>query len=233
MVTVKVAERANSIEYAIRDVIDNAGEAIKNGKKIFPLNIGDPVAFDFPTPDHIKQALIEAVKTNKNYYSPSEGIPELKQAIIGKEKKVNNVNIPKGNVVITSGVSEGIQMLLSSLVEDGDEILVPGPAYPPYISYSKFWNGKPITYETLEGENWQPNPEDIRKKISEKTQAIILINPNNPTGALTNKKIVKKILDIAGEYNLTVISDEIYDQIRYVEEFVSTSKLAKDIPVVG
>ena len=233
MVTVKVAERANSIEYAIRDVIDNAGEAIKNGKKIFPLNIGDPVAFDFPTPDHIKQALIEAVKTNKNYYSPSEGIPELKQAIIGKEKKVNNVNIPKGNVVITSGVSEGIQMLLSSLVEDGDEILVPGPAYPPYISYSKFWNGKPITYETLEGENWQPNPEDIRKKISEKTQAIILINPNNPTGAITNKKIVKKILDIAGEHNLTVISDEIYDQIRYVEEFVSTSKLAKDIPVVG
>ena len=233
MVTVKVAKRANSIEYAIRDVIDNAGEAIKNGKKIFPLNIGDPVAFDFPTPDHIKQALIEAIKTNKNYYSPSEGIPELKQAIIEKEKKVNNVNIPEGNVIITSGVSEGIQMLLSSLVEDGDEILIPGPAYPPYISYSKFWNGKPITYETLEEENWQPNPEDILKKISEKTQAIVLINPNNPTGALTNKNIVKKILDIAGEHNLTVISDEIYDQIRYVKEFVSTSKLAKDIPVVG
>lgn len=233
MVTVKVAKRADSIEYAIRDVIDIAGEAITNGKKIFPLNIGDPVAFDFPTPDHIKQALIEAIETNKNYYSPSEGIPELKQAIVEKEKKINNVNISKGNVIITSGVSEGIQMLLSSLIEEGDEILVPGPAYPPYISYSKFWNGKPITYETLEKEKWQPNPEDIRKKISEKTRAIVLINPNNPTGALTNKKIVKKILDIAGEHNLTVISDEIYDQIRYVEEFVSTSKLAKDVPVVG
>ena len=233
MVTVKVAKRADSIEYAIRDVIDIAGEAITNGKKIFPLNIGDPVAFDFPTPDHIKQALIEAIETNKNYYSPSEGIPELKQAIVEKEKKINNVNISKGNVIITSGVSEGIQMLLSSLIEEGDEILVPGPAYPPYISYSKFWNGKPITYETLEKEKWQPNPEDIRKKISEKTRAIVLINPNNPTGALTNKKIVKKILDIAGEHNLTLISDEIYDQIRYVEEFVSTSKLAKDVPVVG
>ncbi len=233
MVTVKVAKRADSIEYAIRDVIDIAREAITNGKKIFPLNIGDPVAFDFPTPDHIKQALIEAIETNKNYYSPSEGIPELKQAIVEKEKKINNVNISKGNVIITSGVSEGIQMLLSSLIEEGDEILVPGPAYPPYISYSKFWNGKPITYETLEKEKWQPNPEDIRKKISEKTRAIVLINPNNPTGALTNKKIVKKILDIAGEHNLTVISDEIYDQIRYVEEFVSTSKLAKDVPVVG
>jgi len=233
MVSVKVAERANSIEYAIRDVIDNVGEAIKNGKKIFPLNIGDPVAFDFPTPDHIKQALIEAIKTNKNYYSQSEGIPLLKQAIVNKEKKINGVNIPEGNVIITSGVSEGICMLISSLLETGDELLVPGPAYPPYISYSKFWNGNPITYETIEKENWQPNPEDIRNKISEKTRAILLINPNNPTGALTNEKIVKQVLDIAGEYNLLVISDEIYDQIRYVEDFVSTSKLAKDIPVVG
>jgi aspartate/methionine/tyrosine aminotransferase len=233
MVSVKVAERANSIEYAIRDVIDNAGYATKNGKKIFPLNIGDPVAFDFPTPNHIKQALIEAITTDKNYYSPSEGIPELKQAIIEKEKIVNHVSIPNGNVIITSGVSEGIQMLISSLIEDGDEILVPGPAYPPYISYSNFCNGTPITYETTEEENWQPNTEDIRKKISEKTRAIVLINPNNPTGALTKKKSVKEILDIAGEFGLTVISDEIYDQIIYDEDFVSTSNLAKDIPVVG
>lgn len=233
MVAIKVAERANSIEYAIRDVMDNVGYATKNGKKIFRLNIGDPVAFDFPTPDHIKNALIDAINSDKNYYSESEGIPELKQAIIEKEKKVNSVSIPQGNVVITSGVSEGIQMVMSSLIEQGDEILIPGPAYPPYISYSKFWNGTPITYETIEEENWQPNPEDIRKKITEKTRAITIINPNNPTGALTKTKFVKEILDIAGEYGLTVISDEIYDQIRYEEKFVSTSKLAKDIPVVG
>jgi aspartate/methionine/tyrosine aminotransferase len=233
MVSVKVAKRANSIEYAIRDVIDNAGFAMKNGKKFFPLNIGDPVAFDFPTPAHIKQALIEAINTDKNYYSPSEGISELIQAIIEKEKKVNHVSIPQGNVIITSGVSEGIQMVLSSLLEGGDEILIPGPAYPPYISYSNFWNGKPVTYETLEEENWQPNIDDIRKKISQRTSTIVIINPNNPTGAVAKKKIVKEILEIAGEYNLTVISDEIYDQIRYVENFESTSSLATDIPVVG
>jgi aspartate/methionine/tyrosine aminotransferase len=233
MITVKVSKRANSIEYAIRDVMENVEYAIKNGKKIFPLNIGDPVAFDFPTPAHIKQALIDAIKTEKNYYSPSEGIPELIQAIIEKEKKVNQISIPQGNVIITSGVSEGIQMVLSSLIEEGDEILVPGPAYPPYISYSKFWNGKPVTYQTLEEENWQPNTEDIRKKITEKTRAIVIINPNNPTGAVTKKKIVKEILEIAGEHNLTVISDEIYDQIRYVEDFESTSRIAKDIPIVG
>ncbi|KON32849.1 MAG: alanine aminotransferase [miscellaneous Crenarchaeota group-6 archaeon AD8-1] len=233
MVSIRIAKRANSIEYAIRDVIDNAGYATENGKKIFQLNIGDPVAFDFPTPNHIQQALIEAIKTDKNFYSPSEGIPELKQAIVDKEKKVNNVNITSEKVVITSGVSEGIQMLISSLIEEGDEILIPGPAYPPYISYSKFYNGKPITYQTIENENWQPNTEDIRKKISEKTKAILLINPNNPTGALTKKRNVKEILDIAGENGLLVISDEIYDQIRYSEDFMSTSQLAKDIPVVG
>ena len=233
MGSIRIAKRANSIEYAIRDVIDNAGYATENGKEIFQLNIGDPVAFDFPTPNHIQQALIEAIKTDKNFYSPSEGIPELKQAIVDKEKKVNNVNITTEKVVITSGVSEGIQMLISSLIEEGDEILIPGPAYPPYISYSKFYNGKPITYQTIEKENWQPNTEDIRKKISEKTKAILLINPNNPTGALTKKRNVKEILDIAGEHKLLVISDEIYDQIRYSEDFMSTSQLAKDIPVVG
>jgi alanine-synthesizing transaminase len=233
VVKVKVTARANAIEYAIRDVVVNAGLLATMGKKIFHLNIGDPVAFDFPTPQHIKQALIEAVQKEKNYYSPSEGLPELRQAITEKEKRVNDVNITAENVLITSGVSEGIEMLTSVLVEEGDEILVPGPAYPPYISYSKSFGGTPITYETIEEENWQPNIDDLRSKISEKTRAIVIINPNNPTGALYKKKMVKQILDVAGEHDLLVLSDEIYDQIRYTEEYVSTAHLAKDLPVVG
>jgi aspartate/methionine/tyrosine aminotransferase len=233
VVTVKVSARAKAIEYAIRDVIVNAGPITKMGKKIFYLNIGDPVAFDFPTPPHIKQALIEAVQSGENYYSPSEGIPELRQAIAEKEKRVNDVSIPAENVLITSGVSEGIRMLMSALIEKGDEILIPGPAYPPYISYAKAFDGKPITYETLEEENWQPNIDDLRSKITEKTRAIVIINPNNPSGALYRKKVVKQMLDIAGEHDLLVLSDEIYDQIRYVEDFASTAHLAKDLPVVG
>jgi alanine-synthesizing transaminase len=233
VVKVKVTARANAIEYAIRDVVVNAGLLATMGKKIFHLNIGDPVAFDFPTPQHIKQALIEAVQKEKNYYSPSEGLPELRQAIAEKEKRVNGVNITAENVLITSGVSEGIEMLTSVLVEEGDEILVPGPAYPPYISYSKSFGGTPITYETIEEENWQPNIDDLRSKISEKTRAIVIINPNNPTGALYKKKMVKQILDVAGEHDLLVLSDEIYDQIRYTEDFASTAHLAKDLPIVG
>jgi alanine-synthesizing transaminase len=233
VVKVKVTARANAIEYAIRDVVVNAGLLATMGKKIFHLNIGDPVAFDFPTPQHIKQALIEAVQKEKNYYSPSEGLPELRQAIAEKEKRVNGVNITAENVLITSGVSEGIEMLTSVLVEEGDEILVPGPAYPPYISYSKSFGGTPITYETIEEENWQPNIDNLRSKISEKTRAIVIINPNNPTGALYKKKMVKQILDVAGEHDLLVLSDEIYDQIRYTGDYFSTANLAKDLPVVG
>jgi alanine-synthesizing transaminase len=230
---VKVTARAQAVEYAIRDVVVNAGLLATMGKKIFYLNIGDPVAFDFPTPPHIKQALIEAVQSGENYYAPSEGVPELRQAIVEKEKRVNGVSIAAENVLITSGVSEGIRMVISALIEKGDEILVPGPAYPPYISYSKAYDGTPITYETIEEENWQPNIDDLRSKISEKTRVIVIVNPNNPSGALYRKKVVKQILDIAGEHDLLVLSDEIYDQIRYIEEYVSTAHLAKDLPVVG
>ncbi len=233
MVKVKVAERANTIEYAIRDVLATASQFIKMGKKIFYLNIGDPVAFDFHTPKHIKEALIEAVQSGKNYYSPSEGIPELRKAIAEKEKRVNDVDIAAENVLVTLGVSEAIQMLIAALIENGDEILVPGPAYPPYVSYSKAFNGTPITYETVEDENWQPNIDDLRNKISEKTRAIVIINPNNPSGALYSRKMVRQMLDLAGEHDLLVLSDEIYDQIRYVEDYVSTACLAKDLPVVG
>jgi alanine-synthesizing transaminase len=233
VVNVKVTARSKAIEYAIRDVIVNAGPITKMGKKIFYLNIGDPVAFDFPTPNHIKQALIEAVQSGENNYSPSEGVSELRQAIAEKEKRVNNVSIAAENVLITSGVSEGIRMLISALIERGDEILVPGPAYPPYISYAKAYDGTPITYETLEEENWQPNIDDLRSKISEKTRAIIINNPNNPSGALYRKKVVKQMVDVAAEHDLLVLSDEIYDQIRFTEDFASTAQLAKDLPVVG
>jgi alanine-synthesizing transaminase len=233
VVNVKVSARAKAIEYAIRDVIVNAGPITKMGKKIIYLNIGDPVAFDFPTPQHIKQALIDAVQSGENNYAPSEGVPELRQAIAEKEKRVNGVNVAAENVLVTSGVSEGIQMVISAIIEKGDEILVPGPAYSPYISYSKAYDGTPITYQTVEEENWQPNIDDLRSKISEKTRAIVIINPNNPSGALYSKKMVKQILDVAGEHDLLVLSDEIYDQIRYVEDYFSTAHLAKDLPVVG
>jgi alanine-synthesizing transaminase len=230
---VKVTKRAKTVEYAIRDVIGYTEQLVKDGRKIYYLNIGDPAAFDFSTPQNVKEALCKAVEDDDNYYSPSEGRAELREAIVKKEKRVNGVNISANNVLVTEGISEGIQMILAALVEKGDEILFPGPTYPPYISYTKFFDGTPVAYETVEEENWQPNIDDLRKKISKKTRAIVITNPNNPTGSLYGRKTIKQILDIAGENNLLVLSDEIYDQITYEKEFVSTAYLAKDVPVVG
>jgi alanine-synthesizing transaminase len=233
LANVKVTERVRTIEYAIRDVIVHAKQLAKTGKKIYYLNIGDPVAFDFDTPLHVKQALTDAVREGANSYSPSEGLLELRQAISEKEKRVNDVDISADDIIVTAGISEGIQMVTAALIDAGDEILLPGPTYPPYLSYTKFFGGKPITYKTVEENGWQPSIEDLRSKISEKTRGIVIINPNNPCGALYEEKVVKQILDLAGEYDIPVLSDEIYDQITYAGKFVSTAYLAKDVPVIG
>jgi aspartate/methionine/tyrosine aminotransferase len=233
LANVKVTKRASNIEYAIRDVIVHTQELIKNGKKIYYLNIGDPAAFDFKTPQYVKDALCKAIDEDNNYYSVSEGRPELREAIVRKEKRVNNVDITSNNVIVTEGISEGIEMVLAALVEKGDEILFPGPTYPPYISYTKFFEGTPVSYETIEDEGWIPNIDDLRSKISPKTRAIVITNPNNPTGSVYSAKCIKEMLDIAGEHNLPVLSDEIYDQLTYEKPFVSTANLSKDVPVVG
>jgi alanine-synthesizing transaminase len=233
LASVEVTVRVKAIEYAIRDIIVHAKEIAKTGKKIFYLNIGDPVAFDFRTPPHVRQALSKAVEEGANNYSPSEGLPELRQAVAEKERRINGVSVSAEDVIVTSGISEGIQMTMAALIDEGDEILLPGPSYPPYISYAKFFGGKPVTYETVEEDGWQPNVDDLRRKISKRTRGVVIINPNNPCGALYGEKIVKQIIDLAAEHDLLILSDEIYDQITYTENFVSTAHLSKDVPVVG
>jgi len=233
LANVRIAERVRTIEYAIRDVIVYARALAKAGRKVYYLNIGDPVAFDFDTPEHIKRALFEAVRSGANAYSASEGLLELREAISEKEKRVNGVDVSAEDVIVTSGISEGIQMVMAAIVEAGDEILLPGPTYPPYISYARFFGGKPVTYRTVEEDGWQPDIDDLRRKVSDKTRAIVVINPNNPCGALYGEKVLRQILDVAAEYEIPVISDEIYDQLVFEKRFVSTASLAKDVPVIG
>jgi alanine-synthesizing transaminase len=228
----KITERARHLEYAIRDVVEYARKLEEKGQELIYLNIGDPLLFDFDTPEHVKKALIQAVKDGFNCYSPSEGIAELRDAICEKEKRVGGVKILPEDVIISDGVSEAIQMVLGALIEKGEQILVPGPAYPPYVSYTEFFDGEALQYRTVEEEGWQPDLDDLRSKITDKTRAIVVINPNNPCGALYDRKVVKAIADLAGEYKLLLISDEIYDQIAY-DHMVSTASVAKDVPVIG
>ncbi len=227
----KVSSRVRDVEYAIRDIIVYARELERKGKDIIYLNIGDPVLYDFKTPKHIKEALTNAVLNDKNNYAPSEGVKELREAIAEQERKKGLSANPE-DVLVTNGVSEGVDMVMASILEPGDEILVPGPCYPPYSSYAKLYGGKPVEYSSIEEDGWMPDIDDLKAKINDKTVAITIINPNNPTGAVYNGKILKELVQVAAENDLYLICDEIYDRVVFDQEFVSIAKYAQDAPLI-
>jgi len=225
-----VSKKVVGVEYAIRDVAIAAKKVEQQGRKVEYLNIGDPVLYGFQPPDNVKEALIKAVRNNENYYSPSEGIPELRAAIAEKEHS-KGLAVDGDDILVTNGISEGLDMVISSIVEDGDEVLLPGPYYPPYASYVRLRGGVPVEF-AVEMNNSKPDIDDIRSKITSKTVAICLISPNNPTGVVFNENSLKELVDIANEYNLYILCDEIYDQIVFDEKFVGIGKVAGDSPVI-
>ncbi len=226
----KVSKKVAGVEYAIRDIVSAAREIEQQGKSVDYLNIGDPVQFGFQPPDNVKQALIDAVNKGNNFYTQSEGLPELLDAIAKKENS-KGLSIGPENVVVTNGVSEGLDMVISSIVEDGDEVLLPGPYYPPYASYVRLHGGKPIEF-AVDFKNSRPDIDDIKAKISSKTVAICLISPNNPTGLVFDETALKQIVDIANEHDLYLICDEIYDKIIFDQEFTGIGKVAGNSPVI-
>ncbi len=228
--TLKVSKKVAGVEYAIRDIVSAATKLEKQGKKIQYLNIGDPVLYGFQPPDHVKEALIKAIQKGENYYAPSEGLPELRDLISQKEHK-KGLSVSSDDILVTNGVSEGLDMIMSSIVEEGDEVLLPGPYYPPYASYIRLHGGIPIEF-AVDLDNSTPDIDDIRSKITPKTIAICLISPNNPTGVVFNEKALKDLVDVANENNLYIICDEIYDQIVFDEKFVGIGKVAGTSPVI-
>jgi len=226
----KVSKKVAGVEYAIRDIVSAAREIEQQGKPVDYLNIGDPVQFGFQPPDNVKQALIDAVNKGNNFYTQSEGLPELLDAIAEKENS-KGLSIGPENIVVTNGVSEGLDMVISSIVEDGDEVLLPGPYYPPYASYVRLHGGKPIEF-AVDFKNSRLDVDDIKAKISSKTVAICLISPNNPTGLVFDETALKQIVDIANEHDLYLICDEIYDKIVFDQEFTGIGKVAGNSPVI-
>lgn len=229
------ARRATELEYAIRDVVIPARRIEAQGHQVLKLNIGDPAPFDFPVPPHMVEALAKATQTAAyNGYGPSEGDPELRQAIADRERRRNGLSVDPNDVYVGTGVTEVLQMLLGATLSPGDEFLVPDPAYSPYEGLAKFFDATPTHYATDEADGWQPDVDAMRKAITPKTRAIALINPNNPTGALYSEKRLKEIVDLAGEHEdqLYLVSDEIYDDMTLDGKHVATAALTKDVPVV-
>lgn len=228
---IKPAFRTLQVEYAIRDIVEASEEAKKAGKDLIYLNIGDPVKYGFKTPDSIIEVVCQALWKNYNSYSDSPGIPEAIEAI-------RNYALKKGiepiDIYITQGATEAIEFAISALVNSEENILLPCPCYPLYQAIISKFRIEPRYYFLDENKNWEPDIESIESLIDKKTRAIVIINPNNPTGAIYSKEALKKIVEIAQKYNLVIFSDEIYDQYILEDnlEHVSIASLSNSVPVV-
>ncbi len=226
------AKRTEKVTYAIRDVVLEAKKLKAQGKKILHLNIGDPNKYDFVTPPHIIEAAHKAMKANLNGYADSAGVDEAREAI-AKEAGRTGIDTFKDGVLLTTGVSEGIELALNCLVNPGENILTPVPGYPVYTAVVHKVEATLNQYLTDEENGWQPDLDDIQKRINDKTRGIIIINPNNPTGSLYSKSTLDEIIDLANEHDLVIFSDEIYSKILFDgETHHSTASLVKDIPVL-
>lgn len=228
-----LSKRVSTIEYAIRDLVVEAQKVEKTGKKVLYANIGDPLKYDFSPPQAMMEALHAAVHAGHNYYGDSQGDLEFRQAIAEREKRVAHANITANDVIVTAGVSEAIMFLTAAVIENGDQALLAGPGYPPYISYTKFFGGEPVFYRTIEENGWQPDIRDMEKKISGKTKFLLVINPNNPTGAMYDRATLKEIANLAGQHNLTLVADEVYDLLSFDKKFTSMASIVGDVPMIG
>lgn len=224
---IRPSSRSDLVSYPIRDIVVEAKQLEKKeGIKMTYLNIGDPSPFGFRPPQHVLDAIAEALKENYSAYAPSEGDPELRQEIAKYE------GVEERDVFVTAGLSEGIDFLFQSLVDPGKNILLPLPTYPLYSTKQRLSYG-PLDFYDCD-ENYEPALEDLRKKISPYTKAILVISPNNPTGKVYSRKTMEGIVNIAGEYGLPIIADDAYEHILLDEsDYVNMRGIHKDVPIVS
>ncbi len=230
MYQIKKSSKLNNVLYDVRGpVVEEAERMEEAGTQILKLNIGNPAPFGFRTPDEVIYDMRQQL-TECEGYSPAKGLFSARKAIMqyAQLKKIPNVSID--DIYTGNGVSELINICMSALLDDGDEILIPSPDYPLWTACATLAGGKAVHYICDEASEWYPDMEDIKKKINDRTKAIVIINPNNPTGALYPKEVLQQIADIAREHHLIIFSDEIYDRlVMDGEEHVSIASLAPDL----
>ena len=228
---IAAASRLHNVRYAIRDLACVADEVIKQGHKVLPLNVGDPLSFDFQTPPHIIEAVHKAMRDGKNGYAPSDGIPEALEAIRGEAARKGITMVR--DVFVTSGVSETVDLCLSALVNPDEDLLTPSPDYPLYSAVLCKLGIRLNAYDLNEDDAWQPELADIERKITPHTRGIVLINPNNPTGSLCTRQMLEQVAELARRHNLIVFADEIYDKLILEDTaHLAFAAVAPDVPCV-
>src|SRR5436305_7430087 len=229
---IRTARRMADVTYAVRDVVVLARQAEALGKQIIGLNIGDPCQFDFRTPEPVVEAIVKALRDNKTSHSASEGIPEAREAIRRDAEERKGIKSVQ-DVLIGHGASEPIELLLNALLEPGEAVLLPSPGYPLYSAVLAKLSARELYYKLDESNGWQPDPDDIARRVDAGTRALVLINPNNPTGSVAGRETLEAVLEIAARHQLLVLSDAIYDQLRIAPgtDFVATAALRDDVPI--
>lgn len=222
---IEPSKKSELVSYPIRDIVQEAKVLEKQGKDMIYLNIGDPGPFGFRPPQHILDTIHDALKNNYSGYAPSEGDPELRKVAAKHE------GVEEKDIFVVNGLSEGVDFLFQALIDPGRNMLLPSPTYPLYLTKQRISFGSEVFYNT--DEEWQPDLDDMRKKINKYTKAILVISPNNPTGAVYPRKTLKEIVNIAGEHKLPIISDDAYELLVFEGEKANLRELHKDVPLVS
>ncbi len=229
--TLDQSTKLQNVLYEIRGPVNSEAERMEaDGHRILKLNTGNPAVFGFEAPDVIMRDMIAALPTAQGY-STSKGIISARRAVFSRYEVIPDFpTFDVEDVYLGNGVSELITMTTQALLNDGDEVLIPSPDYPLWTAATSLAGGKPVHYLCDEEDDWNPSIEDIRAKVTERTKAIVVINPNNPTGAVYSREVLQKIVDVAREHSLLILADEIYDKILYDDaKHINIASLCPDL----
>ena len=228
---IPVAERVRGFSYAIRNIVVEARKIEASGRMVRYLNIGDPIIFGFRTPPHMIEAVERAMREGDNGYAPSAGILSAREAV-ATECIQRGMAMNPDRVVVTSGTSEGIELALTALAGPGDEVLIPVPTYPLYTAVLAKIGARPVFYRTDERRGWQPDVDHIRSLITSATRALVVIDPNNPTGATYSAEARRALVDLSYQHNFPLLADEVYADLAFDGPVPAIAALNPDAPVI-
>ena len=212
---VRKSDKLNDVLYDIRGPVMAEAERLEQeGHRILKMNIGNPAPFGFEAPEEVLVDMLRTLPTAQGY-SDSQGIYSARKAVMQYNQRMGISGVEIDDVYMGNGVSELITMSLSALLNAGDEVLVPAPDYPLWTAATRLAGGTPVHYRCNEEADWSPDVEDLRSKITDRTVALVVINPNNPTGAVYSKEVLSELVEVAREHDLLIMADEVYDKILY------------------
>ncbi len=230
--SIRPAQRVSRFSYAIRQVVVEAKKVEATGRTVKYLNIGDPNAFGFLTPPHLIEAAVKAMRDGHNGYTASAGIASAREAAAADFSR-RGVEVSPDRVLITSGTSEGIELALTAIVDEGEDVLVPSPTYPLYTAVLAKIGAAPVYYRTDPANGWLPDLDHMAQALTPKTRALVLIDPNNPTGAVYPEPVRRQLVNFALTHGLVILADEVYGDLGFDGPVPPLAAMAPDAPIIS